>query len=86
MIGINSWAHDPGDLKKVMAKEKLTWRTFDDDGSINRQWNRPATPAYYLIDHEGIIRYKWVGRIGDTAINAALSKLISEAERSVETP
>ena len=68
-----------------MTRDQITWRTFDDDGSINRQWNRPATPTYYIIDHKGVIRYKWVGRIGNAAIDTALAILIAEAERSAVT-
>ena len=68
-----------------MTRDKITWRTFDDDGSINRQWNRPATPTYYIIDHKGVIRRKWVGRIGNAAIDSALATMIAEAEHSAVT-
>jgi hypothetical protein len=64
-----------------MAKEKLNWRSFGDTGAINAQWNA-ATPAYYIIDAKGVIRYKWAGNPGATAIDAALEKLIREAEES----
>ena len=63
-----------------MAKHKISWRTIDDDGAINRQWNLPATPAFYIIDHKGAIRHKWVGKVGGEAIDAALEKMIREAE------
>ena len=65
-----------------MTKYNITWPTFDDDGSINRQWNQPATPTYYIIDHKGVIRRKWVGRVGHAAIDTALENLMAEAERS----
>ena len=38
------------------------------------------TPGYYVIDHTGVIRYKWVGNPGEKAIDAALEKLIQEVE------
>ena len=82
VIGVNSWVHDPGELKKVMTQFRINWRTFDDEGAINRQWNLPATPAFYIIDHKGAIRYKWVGKVGEKTINTALEKLIREAEQS----
>ena len=65
-----------------MTKQKINWRTFDDQGDINRQWNLPATPAFYIIDHQGTIRRKWVGKVGGKTIDAALEKLIREAEQS----
>jgi hypothetical protein len=29
-----------------MGKEKLTWRSFADDGSIVGTWNLPGTPTF----------------------------------------
>jgi peroxiredoxin len=65
-----------------MAKHKISWRTLDDEGSINRQWNFPATPSFYIIDHEGVIQRKWVGKPGEKSVDAALEKLIQEAEKA----
>ena len=67
-----------------MVKEKLNWRSFDDqsDQNINAQWNVPATPTMYIIDHQGTIRHKWVGKADDKSIDAALEKLIQEAEEA----
>ncbi len=90
MIGVNVNGHDPKKLKNVMDKEKLTWRSFADEGAIIGKWNLPGTPTFYVLDHKGMIRYKWVGSPADyklgglpeaKAIDAALEKLIQEAER-----
>lgn len=80
LIGVNVLSHKPGGLKEVMAKEKLNWRSFDDEGEIHRQWNSPATPTFFIIDHEGTIRRKWVGHPGKEPIDHALEKLIKEVE------
>jgi hypothetical protein len=68
-----------------MVKEKLTWRSFADPGALGRgaittRWNLPGTPTLYILDHKGVIRHKWVGNPGGAAIDAALEKLIREAE------
>jgi hypothetical protein len=63
-----------------MDKEKLNWRSFAEGRAISNKWNA-ATPAYYVIDSKGVIRYKWVGNPGSKAMDAALEKLIHEAER-----
>lgn len=73
-----------------MEKEKLPWRSFADlgpfgQGAIASKWNLSATPTFYVIDHKGVIRYKWVGRPGAEVLDAALAKLIQEAE-SNNTP
>ena len=62
-----------------METENLNWRSFAYQEAINAKWN-PSTPGYYVIDHKGVIRYKWVGHPGEQAIDAALDKLVEEAE------
>jgi hypothetical protein len=71
--------------KKVMDKEGLSWRSFVDAGTagagpIATRWNLSATPTFYLIDHKGVIRYKWAGAPGEKVMDAALEKLIKAAE------
>jgi len=83
LIGVNQNGYAPKKLKEVMDKEDLTWRTFADrdPGAISDKWNAgPAT--YYIIDAKGLIRY----RPGPVAkyIDAALEKLIQEAERDAK--
>ncbi|MDP6059108.1 MAG: hypothetical protein QGH33_09445 [Pirellulaceae bacterium] len=65
-----------------MTREKLNWRSFDDQGAINRQWNLPATPTFCIIDHMGTIRHKWMGKPGDKTIDAALEKLIQKVKET----
>ena len=65
-----------------MDKEKLNWRSFAAGDTLQARWNNPGTPLYYVIDPKGVIRYKWVGNPGEKAIDAALEKLIQEAEGS----
>ena len=91
MIGVNVNGYDAKKLKEVMDKEKLTWRSFADQGAIVGKWNLPGTPTFYVLDHKGVIRYKWVGSPADyqlgglpdaKTIDTALEKLIQEAERN----
>jgi nitrogen regulatory protein PII-like uncharacterized protein len=69
-----------------MEKQKLPWRSFVDSGNagagpIANQWNHSGTPTLYVIDHKGVIRYKWAGAPGEDVIDAALEKLLKEAGR-----
>jgi hypothetical protein len=89
VIGVNVNGYDSRKLKEVMNKEKLTWRSFADDGSIVATWNLPGTPTFYVIDDQGVIRYKWVGSPSDyklgglpdeKAIGSALKGLVKAAE------
>jgi hypothetical protein len=58
ILGVNSDA-DRETVKKAIAQEKLTWRSFWDggstDGPIARQWNVSGWPTLYVIDHRGVI-------------------------------
>jgi hypothetical protein len=72
-------------LKAVMTKENVTWRTFADLGDANQgaiasRWNLTSTPTLYVLDARGVIRYKWPGAPGAEAIDSALETLIREAE------
>jgi peroxiredoxin len=65
-----------------MDKENLTWRSFADHGrSTCETWNIPGTPTLYVLDANGVIRHKWFGSPGDKIVNAALERLIQEAEK-----
>ena len=73
MIGVNGLGSLEKNLRAVMDKEKLTWRSFTDQGAIK-------------IDHKGVIRHKWVGNPGPRAIEVAVAKLVDEAEQAARTP
>jgi peroxiredoxin len=89
LLGVNVDCYPVDQLKKVVARERLTWRSFVDPpggseegfpGRISKQWNLEGTPTLYLIDHKGVIRYKWLGDSGAKVIDEAIEKLIQEAE------
>ena len=80
LIGVDILKHTPASLKKVMAEQNITWRTFADDGTIAKKWNFPPTPAFYVLDGKGVIRHKWIGHPGEKTIDEALDKLIREVQ------
>jgi protein-disulfide isomerase len=87
LVGVHVGGTDAKQLKEVMDKEKLPWRSFADAGNagagpIATKWNLSATPTFYVLDHTGVIRYKWAGAPGETVMDAALDKLIKAAEKS----
>jgi hypothetical protein len=79
LIGVNVNDRESKDLKATMAVEKMNWRSFAYQEAISARWN-PSTPSYYVLDPRGVIRHKWVGAPGATAIDTALEKLIHDAE------
>jgi peroxiredoxin len=91
LVGVHVGGSNPKQLKEVMEKEKITWRSFADAGNagagpIATRWNLSATPTFYVIDHKGVIRYKWAGPPGEKVLDAALEKLTKEAEADGKNP
>ena len=91
LIGVHVGGSTVKQLKEIMDKEKLPWRSFVDlgnagAGEIATKWNHSATPTFYVIDHKGVIRYKWTGAPGEKVMDAALEKLIREAEADGKNP
>src|SRR5712664_1563495 len=78
ILGINSDS-DRSELNKVLAKEQITWRSWWDGGStegpIATKWNVRGWPTLYVVDAQGVIRYKNVqGKELDRAVDALLKR------------
>ena len=81
LIGANTITLDVKKLKAVMLKEQLPWRAVARSDAINALWNNPGTPSYYVIDHKGVIRHKWVGVAPPEVVDAAIAKCIAAAAK-----
>ncbi len=72
--------------KRINAKNQITWRAVqwtDAEGApgpIAIRWGIHEWPTLFLIDHQGIIRHKYVGSPGEGALARDLEKLVREAE------
>ena len=88
LIGINS-DRDKAQLKQVMKQENITWRSFWNGpqgtrGPISTAWGVRAWPTIYVLDHNGIIRFKNVrGEAMDKAVDVLLAELDSLPPGSV---
>jgi hypothetical protein len=84
LLGVNS-DHDRAELKKVMDKEKITWRSFWNGGSpggpISTRWDVKGWPTLYIIDGKGVIRHQHVGSPGDKKLDEEIDKLVAEVEK-----
>src|SRR5262249_54997650 len=79
LLGINSDSNRE-QLKKVLEKEKITWRSWWDGGSTNgpiaTKWNVRGWPTIYVLDHKGVIRYKGVrGEARANAVDTLLKEV-----------
>jgi thiol-disulfide isomerase/thioredoxin len=88
IFGINS--DQRRDLvKRMVETEKMTWPIIWDEGSIHgpmaTKWNVKGWPLVVLIDHQGVIRYKFPGAPEAAVLTSLVERLVSEAESSSES-
>src|SRR5262249_5833181 len=80
LIGINS-DKDREKLKKVLEDEKITWRSFwngpkGTQGPISQAWHVQGWPTIFVLDGDGVIRYREVRGEGmDHAVDQLLKEL-----------
>jgi hypothetical protein len=81
ILGINT-EREREELKKVMEKEQITWRSWweggmGNGGPIAKQWNIHNWPTVYLIDHKGVIAGN---ALGYRNIDQRIEQLVLAAE------
>ena len=86
LLGINS-DRDKDALKKVMEKEKITWRSWwngpkGTDGPLSKAWNVHGWPTTYVLDTKGVIRYK---NLRGKDLDEAVDRLLTELEDGVKS-
>ncbi len=80
LIGVNSDT-DKVALRKRMGEENITWRSFwngpkGTSGPISEAWNVQGWPTIYVIDHNGVLRFKNVrGEEMDKAVDTLLAEM-----------
>lgn len=81
LLGVNS-DNEREALKKTLADERITWRSWWDDGRtdgpIHAAWQVTGRPANYLIDAAGVIRGK---NIPPEEVEQAIEKLLKELRK-----
>ena len=87
IIGVNS-DKDLEKLRTRLTEESISWRSFwngpqGTGGPISSRWNVRAWPTIYVLDHQGVIRYKNVR--GD-ALDAAIEELLAEMDLNDTAP
>lgn len=77
IVGVN--VDEQEVLRDVEAEKKVVWRSWWDGpaGPIVEQWRVDGYPALYLLDHQGLIRFKWNGA-PDESLDRAIEQLLAE--------
>jgi thiol-disulfide isomerase/thioredoxin len=69
-------------LKKFLETNDMPWVHWWDgqDGSITKGWNIQAYPTIFVLDTQGVIRYKFIGVVTDK-LDEAVEKLLAEGKK-----
>ena len=69
-------------LEKFLEKEAMPWTHWWDNGpesAVFKKFRVRAFPTLYLLDHSGVIRYKWVGKPDNEELDKAVDSLVKAA-------
>src|SRR5213593_3394073 len=84
LVGVNSDS-DREQLKETLVEEQITWRSWWDQGSkngpIQTKWHVTLRPTIYVLDGNGVIRFK---DVTDQALDEAVDSLIAELKAKPE--
>ena len=80
LIGVNS-DRDLDKLRPRLEEEQISWRSFwngpkGTQGPISEAWNVSGWPTIYVLDADGVIRFKNVrGEAMDKAVDELLAEM-----------
>ena len=83
LLGINSDKKER--VEAAIERENITWRSWWDGGStggpIARQYGVRGWPTIYVLDHQGVIRFK---NVRGSRMDEAVEQLVAELEAGSE--
>jgi hypothetical protein len=81
LLGVNA-DESPDKLRQVLREKNLPWRAWWDGpgGPISRQWGVGGFPTVILLDHHGVIRYRFEGAPSPDRLDAAVEELLKEVQ------
>jgi thiol-disulfide isomerase/thioredoxin/tRNA A-37 threonylcarbamoyl transferase component Bud32 len=83
LLGVNC-DDDRAVVRREVARQQINWRSWWDGGaavgSIREQWQVDAFPTIYVLDHKGVIRYRFSGASGDNKLEVVVQTLLKEQE------
>ena len=79
LIGVNGDQEKPA-AKKAIATNHMSWKSFWNGGTIGPitdKWNVKGWPTTYVLDADGVIRFK---NLRDKKLDEAVESLVNELE------
>lgn len=83
VLGVNGDRITEFDRKRF-EKDPLPWKSFQDvrpdRPSISDEWKVRSWPTLFLVDHEGVIRRRWVGPPPPDELDAEVDRLVKQVK------
>ena|SRR5688572_1930956 len=79
LLGLNSDG-DAEKVRKILSDNGITWRQAilgSTDSELSERWNVSSWPTIYVLDVDGVIRYR---EVRDERMEDAVLKLLAEAK------
>jgi thiol-disulfide isomerase/thioredoxin len=84
LLGINS-DFDRAEARQAARNKQLTWRSWWDSPQLNTpiggRWGVVGIPTTFLIDPQGVIRYRFPGAQPDHVLDQAVDELLGEVKK-----
>lgn len=82
LVGVNA-DDSPEELRRWEQKAGLSWPSYWDGpgGPISAAWKVDRYPTLFLIDPEGVVRFKQVGAPPEGVLEAKIDELLRKAKR-----
>ena len=76
ILGVN--CDSPDTLRQIVADKKVTWRCWSDgkQGPIAQKWQVASYPRMFVLDHQGVIRQKFVGQTKPGQLQSVVAELV----------
>ncbi len=81
IVGLN-WKDEAADALEVLAMTGNPYdlNGYDPDNSVGIHWGVYGAPETFVVDHQGIIRYKHIGPIDRTVWEKKLQPLVAKLQ------
>jgi len=89
LLGVNSDS-DRAAIKKTVQQENLTWQSWWDNGStlgpIQTKWQVAQRPVVYVLDAQGVIRYRNIISVDEELLDETIDSLLEELAAKSRNP
>lgn len=85
LLGIN-YKDEPENARRFLATLGLPFAAVasDENGRAAVDWGVYGVPETFIVDGEGIIRFKWIGPLTPEAVSGAFGAEIEKAKRKYQ--